>query len=148
MYIRLNVNEDATPIGDIDIDYTQILAELGGFHRYTAEAHTFDGLAGLRYSTVKGDLSLGPLPNIDESVDWTDPFLGARWNWRMTEKWGLRLRGDVGGFGVGSDTTWNVNGMIAFKPWKNVAIAGGYRVLYQDYSKGSGRNIFSYDATM
>lgn len=55
MYIRLNPKDDSTPIGDLDIDITQILAELGGFYRYSLGAHTFDGLAGLRYSTMKGE---------------------------------------------------------------------------------------------
>ena len=149
MYISLNPDDESTPLGDISIDFTQVLAELGGFYRYTSGAHAFDGLGGLRYSSMKGELGLpGPLPDVDQRKDWVDPFIGARWNWRMAERWGLRLRGDVGGFGIGSDSTWNVIGLIEFKPWKHVAFGGGYRALYQDYSTGSGRHKFAYDATM
>ena len=149
MYIRLNPDDVSTPIGDISIDYAEVLAELGGFYRYTRGVHTFDGLGGLRYSSMTGELGLpGPLPDLDQRKDWVDPFFGVRWKWRMAEKWGLRLRGDVGGFGIGSDLTWNAIGLIEFKPWKHVAFVGGYRALYQDYSTGSGRNRFSYDATM
>jgi len=149
MYIRLQPDDESTPIGDISIDYEETLAEIGGFYRYTTGAHAFDGLGGLRYASMKGELGLpGPLPDIDESVDWIDPFFGLRWSWRMAEKWGLRLRGDYGGFGIGSDSTWNLSGLILFKPWKHVGFGGGYRALYQDYSKGNGRSKFSYDATM
>jgi len=143
-YIKLSPDD-----GAIDIDYTQILFEFGGLYRYTRGAHAFDGLAGLRYSYMDAELDFpGPLPNIDQSVDYTDPFFGVRWQWQMAEKWGLRLRGDVGGFGIGSDSTWNLVGLVDFKPWQHVALVGGYRALYQDYSKGSGSNKFEFDATM
>ena len=149
MYIRLNPDDESTPIGDISIDYEETLAELGGFYRWTTGAHAIDGLGGLRYTSMKGELGLpGPLPDFDQRKDWVDPFLGARWIWPFADKWGLRLRGDIGGFGIGSDLTWNAIGLITFKPWKHVGFGGGYRVLYQDYSTGSGRNRFSYDATM
>ena len=124
-YIVLSLDD-----GAIDIDYTQILFELGGFYRYTRGAHAFDGLAGLRYSSMKGELDFpSPLPKVDQSVDYTDPFLGMRWQWQMAEKWGLRLRGDIGGFGIGSDRTWNLDGLINFKPWKHVAFVGVDTVL-------------------
>jgi hypothetical protein len=149
MYIRLDPDDESTPLGDISIDYEETLAELGGFYRYTHGAHTFDGLGGLRYTSMKGELGLpGPLPDVDQRKDWVDPFFGARWIWPFADKWGLRLRGDVGGFGIGSDLTWNAIGLITFKPWKHVGFGGGYRVLYQDYSTGSRNNRFSYDATM
>ena len=149
MYIRLNPDDESTPIGDISIDYEQTLAELGGFYRYTAGAYAIDGLGGLRYSSLKGELGLpSPLPDVDQRKDWIDPFLGARWIWNFSDKWGLRLRGDMGGFSLGSRLAWNAIGLITFKPWKHVAFGGGYRALYQDYSTGSGRNKFRYDATM
>jgi hypothetical protein len=144
-YIKLSPDDD----GNIEIDYTQILAELGGFYRYTSGAHAFDGLAGLRYTSMKGELDFpGPLPEIDQSVDYTDPFFGMRWQWQIAEKWGLRTRGDIGGMGIGSDLTWNLAGLVNFKPWKHVALVGGYRVLYQNFSQGNDGNKFEFDATM
>ena len=149
MYIRLNPDDESTPIGDISIDYEQTLAEMGGLYRYTTGDHSVDGLGGLRYTSLKGELGLpGPFPDVDQRKDWLDPFLGVRWIWQITDKWDLRLRGDIGGFGIGSDLTWNAVGLIAFKPWKHVGFGGGYRALYQDYSTGSGSNRFSYDATI
>ena len=149
MYIRLNPDDESTRLGDISIDYEETLAELGGFYRWASAAHAVDGLGGLRYTSMKGELGLpAPLPDVDQRKDWLDPFFGARWIWSFTDKWGLRLRGDVGGFGIGSDLTWNAIGLITFKPWKYVGFGGGYRALYQDYSTGSGNNRFSHDATM
>ena len=143
-YIVLEMDD-----GPVDIDFTQILFELAGFYRITEGAHTIDGLGGLRYSSMDVDLDLpSPLPNVDQGKDWVDPYLGLRWRWKFAEKWGTDLRGDICGFGIGSDITWNLVGMVNFKPWKHVGLFGGYRALYQDYSTGSGDNKFKFDATM
>lgn len=53
--------------------------------------------------------------------------------------------GDIGGFGVGSDFTWNVIGLIQWQPWKYAGILAGYRVLDQDYEDGSGLGRFKWD---
>ncbi len=143
-YILLEMDD-----GPVDIDFTEIMFELAGFYRITEGDHAIDGLGGLRYSSMEVDLDLpGPLPDVDQRKDWVDPYLGLRWRWRFAEKWGSRLRGDIGGFGIGSDLTWNLAGLVDFKPWEHVGLFGGYRALYQDYSTGNGSNKFEFDATM
>ena len=143
-YIVLEMDD-----GPVDIDFTEIMFELAGFYRITEGAHAIDGLGGFRYSSMDVDLDLpGPLPDTDQRKDWVDPYLGLRWQWKFAEKLGSRLRGDIGGFGIGSDITWNLVGLVDFKPWKHVGLFGGYRALYQDYSTGSGSNKFKFDATM
>ena len=150
--IKLNPKDDQTAIGNIRIDYKEVLAELGGFYRYTTGDHTLDGMVGMRYSYIEGELNLpDPLPDVKEDVNWIDPFFGLRWWFKVAERWHLRLRGDVGGFGAGSDLAWNLIGLIDYQPWKYVALGAGYRVYYQDYSKGKnerGREIFAIDSTM
>ena len=141
-YIVLEMDDGAT-----DIDFTEIMFELAGFYRFTRGPHAIDGLGGLRYTSMDVDLD-SPGPDVDQGKDWVDPYLGLRWQWKFAEKWGSRLRGDIGGFGVGSDLTWNLVGLVDFKPWKHVGLFGGYRALYQDYSTGSGNNKFKFDATM
>ena len=148
MLIRLNPKQ-GTPIGDIEVNYKDVLAELGGFYRWNKGAHNFDALVGLRYSSMDVELNFpGPLPTIDQYKSWLDPIVGARWLWQFTEKWKLSLRGDIGGFGVGSDFAWNLIGLVHFQPWKHVAFFGGYRALYQNYKDGRGANYFEFDATM
>jgi hypothetical protein len=143
-YILLEMDD-----GAVDVDFTETMFEIAGFYRLTEGPHAIDGLGGLRYSSMDVELDLpGPLPDADQRKDWVDPYVGLRWQWKFAEKWGTRLRGDIGGFGIGSDLTWNLVGMVDFKPWKHVGLFGGYRALYQDYSTGSGNNKFSFDATM
>ena len=43
------------------------------------------------------------------------------------------LRGDVGGFGVGSDLTWQVEGSLGLQVTKNIWAEAGYRALGVDY---------------
>ncbi|MGD9301512.1 MAG: hypothetical protein PVI13_08050 [Desulfobacterales bacterium] len=103
----------------------------------------------MRYSSLDVELDLpGPFPVVDARKSWVDPFIGLRWLWHFHEKWSTHLRGDIGGFGVGSDKTYNLIGLIDFKPWKHVSLFGGYRVFYQDFSTGTGKKRFAYDATM
>ncbi len=55
----------------------------------------------------------------------------------------LVVRGDIGGFGAGSDFTWQALGLIDWQPFKYVSFIAGYRGLYQDYKDDN----FKYDAT-
>jgi hypothetical protein len=138
-YIVLEMDD-----GAVDIDFTEI-----GFYRWNAGPHTIDGFGGLRYSSMDVDLDFpGPVLDTDQGKDWVDPYVGARWDWIFAEKWMTKLRGDIGGFGIGSDLTYNLVGLVDFKPWQHVSLFGGYRLLYQDYSTGSGSSKFAFDATM
>ena len=143
-YIVLEMDD-----GAVDIDFTETIFEVAGFYRFTEGPHTIDGFGGVRYSSMDVDLDFpGPVLDTDQRKDWVDPYVGARWDWMLAEKWMTKLRGDIGGFGIGSDLTYNLVGLVDFKPWQQVSLFGGYRVLYQDYSTGSGSSKFAYDATM
>ena len=62
----------------------------------------------------------------------------------------LSLRGDVGGFDVGSEFSWQMIATYDFQlcVTDRYAIDGylGYRALSVDYSEGSGANRYEYDA--
>ncbi|MBW1817507.1 MAG: hypothetical protein JRJ60_10130, partial [Deltaproteobacteria bacterium] len=77
-----------------------------------------------------------------------DPLIGGRYLWKMADKWTMILRGDIGGFGIGSDFAWQAVGMIDFQPWKHVSFIAGYRALDMDYESGSGLDAFKYDVLM
>ena len=143
-YIVLNPED-----GPIDIEYTQILYELAAFYRLIEGDLIIDGFGGARYSSMDVELDFpGPRSDEDQRKDWIDPFAGLRWKWNFAEKWATNLRTDFGGFSVGSDFTWNLVGLIHYKPWEHVGFFGGYRMLYQDYSTGDGNSRFAYDAYM
>ena len=85
------------------------------------------------------ELNPGLLPGVSvtPSGGWTDPLIGARYHRELGEGFGLTAYGDVGGFGVGAHTDWQVLGTIdyALKPW--VSLRVGYVSLNFDYSASS-----------
>ena len=114
-----------------------------------------DAFAGVRYTAVKqsgtvkvkGDLSLpeggevavSEKVDFDGTKDWFEPFIGLRLGYDLTEHWEVMVRGDVGGFGAGSDFAWQAFGGVGYrwylKGW-SIAAYGGFRALGQDYSDG------------
>jgi hypothetical protein len=83
-----------------------------------------------------------------KTIDWWDPYIGLRLRQQRGPGKQLVLRGDIGGFGVGSDFTWQAVGAYTF----NTRILGhnatgmlGYKALYADYSEGKGANKLGFD---
>jgi hypothetical protein len=73
--------------------------------------------------------------------EWVDPFVGLRGRFNLTDRFYLTARGDVGGFGVGSDLAWNLFGALGYQ-WSNrCSTELGYRHLVVDYRDGG----FVYD---
>lgn len=73
--------------------------------------------------------------------EWIDPILGVRSQWNLGEKWFLAGRSDVGGFSVGSDLTWSVQGTVGYRFTEKVSAELGYRYLDTDFQDGA----FTYD---
>lgn len=71
--------------------------------------------------------------------------MGANLSLPLAEKWRLNVRGDIGGFGVGSDLTWQAFPYVNWQFAKWSSLQAGYRWLYTDYETGSGTNEFCYD---
>lgn len=61
--------------------------------------------------------------------------------WNISEKWDLAGKSDIGGFGVGSDFVWTIQGSIGYNFTEKVSADQGYRYMQTDYSKGD----FTYD---
>lgn len=103
-----------------------------------------DFLGGIRYT--RQDLTLSfetPLPvePQDRGFDknWVDPFLGVRWGigFGQYNRWIFLVRTDVGGFGIGSDLTFNAAVNLGFRISRVVYVSLGGRYLYTDYSSGT-----------
>ena len=161
----------ATLSGNVEADYEQAIVEVGAAYEIWSGINpgvgtaAFDVLAGGRYwhqdATVSANSSLNGNPfGLDieggrviarsGSVDWVDPFIGARLRQQLTPGQNFTLRGDVGGFDVGSEFTWQVIATYDFQlcVTERYAIDGylGYRALSVDYSEGSGVNRYEIDA--
>ena len=105
---------------------TYEVASWGGARSSTA----LDLLGGARYWNQELDLSLGVDGSVDlgnlglkrsgsravarsGTLEWVDPFVGLRVRHQLSPGSELQFLGDVGGFGVGSDFTWQLFGGYA-----------------------------------
>jgi len=79
------------------------------------------------------------------SKTWFDPIIAARVTADINEKWLFQFRGDVGGFGVGSDFTWQLQAYAGYRFSKVFQLTAGYRILSVDYDKGVDSERFIYN---
>jgi hypothetical protein len=63
----------------------------------------------------------------------------------LAERFTFGVQGDIGGFGAGSQFTWNVEGVFLYRVAHLVSLGVGYRALDIDYQRGSGATKFTFD---
>ncbi|MGH6803387.1 MAG: hypothetical protein ACREC3_08465, partial [Methyloceanibacter sp.] len=161
----------------VEADYQLAIVEAGGAYEIwsrgrqgSAGSTAFDLLAGARYWHQEVDVSAdltgtvafgGPLGITisgnravasSGSVDWVDPFIGARVRHQLAPGQEIVLRGDIGGFGAGSQFTWQAIGTYNWLlcVTNGIPVDGyvGFRALSVDYSQGSGTSKFGFDNVM
>ncbi len=92
---------------------------------------------GFRAWSFSADLSLNPGllagQSVNRSSGWGDPLIGGRYHYDFGNGFGLTAYGDVGGFGVGAHSDWQVIGTVdyALNSWINLHL--GYRSLNFNY---------------
>lgn len=134
-------------------------------HRTSAGNTALDVFAGGRYwhqdmsvrLAITGTFTLPPgfqrsgsvVTSGSVSANWVDPIIGFRLRHSVAPGQELRFRGDIGGFGAGSDFSWQIVTAFNFELGESHGIMWsgtvGYRALYADYSEGSGSDRFAYD---
>lgn len=77
----------------------------------------------------------------DAKKDWIDPFIGFRGQWNLTEQLYLAGRADIGGFGVGSELTWQASSALGWQINESWSAEAGYRYLAPDFEDGA----FTYE---
>jgi hypothetical protein len=169
---------DRTSVGaTLGVDIRQTIVEAGATYElgrwwsggtsglvplagYTA----IDLLAGARYWRQDVDINLALTGTLDVAgltlsrtraiaragdVDWVDPLVGLRLRHQLAPGQELVLRGDIGGFDVGSQFSWNALAAYSFQigTYYGMTYSGviGYRALSVDFEKGSGVSRYEYD---
>ncbi|MCI4442224.1 MAG: hypothetical protein JHC39_01855 [Lentimicrobium sp.] len=110
------------------------------------------GVGGILNSVNSGvniqlALSGGPVvfKNKEMTKTWFDPMLIARIKSKAGEKFVYQFRGEIGGFGIGSDLAWQMQAVAGYQFSKLFSITGGYRIISLDYKTGSGQDYFHYN---
>lgn len=103
----------------------------------------FEPLVGVRYNNLGGEIR-GPLSRDPIGTqDWWDPIIGTKLTLPLGKGFSFNVRGDIGGFGVGSDFTWQAFPYFDWRFAKWGSLQAGYRWLYMDYETGSGTSQFT-----
>lgn len=146
-------------VGPIEIDVTSDLAQLGVGPYYRVVEWQFgesasgrplrvivEPTAGVRLNHLRLELEVRRGRQFDDSETWVDPIIGTRFAVDLAERWMLSGEADIGGFGVGSDFAWNVQGFLGYRAsvfGQPTTFTIGYRALYVDYD----HNDFKWDTT-
>ena len=166
--------------GQLDVTTKMIIAELAAAYEFARWGSPFGGpgastsldiYGGGRLWWQQADVSLAltaqlqivlPRRNFtivgsravadSGDVTWIDPIVGLRLRHQFAPGSELTISGDVGGFGVGSQFSWQAIGAYRWTFAKTQSAIWsamlGYRALYVDYSKGSGDTLYAFDMLM
>jgi hypothetical protein len=77
-----------------------------------------------------------PDSELQASKAWVDPFIGFQGRWDLNDQFYLVGRGDIGGFGVSSDLTWNAYAAFGTEVNERTSVELGYRYYQVDYERG------------
>src|SRR5213596_1688359 len=64
---------------------------------------------------------------------WFDPYVGLRGRYNFNKTFYTAVRGEIGGFGVGADLMWEVEGVVGINLTRSIFTEVGYRALGADY---------------
>jgi hypothetical protein len=152
-FVFMNLEKDVTPTtlirsGAVGMD--QYIWEAAGLYRINSFLEV--GVGG-RLNHLAADLNgernvfLNDTEAFSESQSKTfyDPVLITRLSTDIKDKWLFQFRGDLGGFGVGSDFTWQLQAYAGYRFTEVFQLTAGYRILGIDYDKGVDKERFIFN---
>ncbi len=94
-----------------------------------------DVLGGLRAWSVDGLVAVpAAAVSLAPGAEFVDPILALRVNTPLSDRWSLLGYADLGGFGLGSDFTWQLAVTANYQVSDRVFLSLGWRQLHLDYS--------------
>lgn len=156
------------------LTYSMAILEMAGtyqLHRWAGAAGgvtALDALAGFRVWNQTADINLDVLGTVDFSrlgfqrgigfstassgaLTWVDPVIGLRLRHQFTPNQDIVLLGDIGGFGLQSNLTWQAfagyHAAWQFTGYQLAAVIG-FRALGVDYSSSAGGTVNSVNLVL
>jgi hypothetical protein len=114
--------------GTVKVEEDTLIGELDATWR-VAEGSSLQLLLGLRVLDSEQDIDRPVLPDVSTDTTQVDPVVGAQGTWPLGESLQFRLRGDVGGFGIDSELTYQMFGVLAWELLPHWSLTAGYRLL-------------------
>ena len=152
---QLGNEEPAGPGVTAHWDFDMVMVELFAMYRFAnvplgcgdacfRPTMTVDAYGGARYIHAETKLDYDPGPNAEGTTDLVDPVIGVRAMFHVTPALMFTVSGDVGGFGVGSELSWQAFAGVEWNVSQRVSINAGWMILAIDSEKG----LNDFDLTM
>jgi hypothetical protein len=158
VYLHIDEQEKATALGvKTEVPFNYLNTEFGVGYRLgtwslpssVRPSVSVDALAGGRYVSLQPGITVtgphGREVDVERDVDWLEAYVGGRGLLTLAERFTFVVQGDIGGFGAGSQFTWNAEGVFLYRVARFVSLGLGYRALDTDYRRGSGATKFKFD---
>ncbi len=111
-----------------------------GYQAVSEPSHRLDLLAGARAWRIEAEVAVPALGlGASDTERWVDPILAARLRSTWTPLWSTLLHADIGGFGVGADTTWQLVATGNYQASDAFTLSAGYRHLAVDREEAGTR---------
>ena len=152
-FIYMKLGASQTSAGEnlrTKVNLEQTIAQLDVARRLSEH---FELTLGARYWDVDTTVQLTGLGPIGIDVraqagdSWIDPVLGLRFTYPFNDTWTLLGKGDIGGFGIGSDFTWHATVGLNWATSERISVTLLYRSIAVDYESGTGASRFALDIT-
>lgn len=105
----------------------------GGYNWMPSESSNIDLMAGMRGWKIGVKGRIPGRVSVRSDTSFVDPIVAVRWRYDISPRWSTLLYADVGGFGVGSKSTWQLWGTVNYQVSDNMHLSLGYRDLSVDY---------------
>jgi hypothetical protein len=134
-FTKLGVDETVSS-SHVEIDSGLLWASLaGGYAVVDAPGGRVELLAGARYALLDNDGesegSVTASTSADE--DWLDPLVGFNARAELADRLSVGLLANVGGFGVGSDLSYELLPRVSYAFNDIINLHAGYRLLSLDF---------------
>ncbi|QYK43414.1 MAG: hypothetical protein KF887_03195 [Paracoccaceae bacterium] len=106
----------------------------GGYKAVVGPTYSVDVFAGFRAFWLGADVTVaGGAVSASPRRNFVDPIIGLRASAMLAPRWSGMLYADVGGFGVGTESTVVLSGLLNYHVSERVTVSGGYRTMWIDY---------------
>ncbi|PIF34496.1 hypothetical protein CLU81_5147 [Flavobacterium sp. 9] len=142
--------KSSTLINNGDVTAKQLGWELAGLYKVRPGLEV--GVGAL-LNSIKLELDInrntigGGTTNIKKEMTqtWVDPMVIAVFKNTPAEKFLYKVRGEIGGFGIGSQFAWQFQAYAGYRFSELFQIQAGYRIISLDYDTGNGADYFLYN---
>lgn len=151
--VYMNLKQDVSPtklINSGTVDAKQFIWEFAGLYRLSSFLEI--GIGGrLNYLQMGVDAWINVIPSGTEEIagrqskTWFDPIIIARFATNIKDKWLFQVRGDLGGFNIGSVATWQLQAYAGYRFTKLFQLSVGYRALSTNYVNGDVPKEFVFN---